>query len=365
MIISIIAVLFTFGLVIFLHEFGHFIVCKLSGIRVEAFSFGFGKELWGKTGGYTRYSVRLIPLGGYVKPQGEDINEYKGEPQEYFSKPWYIRLAVVLAGPFMNYLLAFSLFFAVIFFVGQPVPSDQPVIGDMALNYPAHNAGLKEKDRIISINGKEVSTWLSMAGVIHKSLNKEMKIAYEREGVRKEVAITPVKDPAGRQGIIGISPDVAYKNVSLFRASGMALHQCWFWTSFTITTLAGNIYRMEKPDVAGPIGIVGIVSKAAHSGFSDFIFLLGLISVAVGFFNLLPIPLLDGGHVILYLFEGIFRRKITTNIMRYVNSAGIVILLSIMVFATYSDIMRIWKSKSAKNASPVETVAETGRGEKK
>jgi len=362
MIISIIAVLFTFGLVIFLHEFGHFIVCKLSKIRVEAFSFGFGKELWGITRGDTRYSIRLIPLGGYVKPQGEDITEYKGEPQEYFSKPWYIRLAVVIAGPLMNYILAFFLFLFVIYFVGQPVPSSEPIIGDIAQNYPADIAGLKEKDKIISVNGIKIENWLSMADIIHKNIDKEVTIEYERAGVKNKVKIKTVKDPTGKNGIIGISPEIAYKKVSFLKSVFMSASQCWYWTSFTITTLASNIYHLEKPDVAGPIGIVNVVSKAAHSGFSDLIFLIGLISVAVGFFNLLPIPLLDGGHMVLYLYEGISRRKLTENIMKYVNSTGIAILIGIFIFATYNDISRIWKGKLQKKNISIEEVVKKSEG---
>lgn len=362
MIISIIAVAFTFGIVIFLHELGHFIVCKLSKIRVENFSFGFGKEIFGWTRGDTRYSIRAIPLGGYVKPQGEDITEYKGEPQEYFSKPWYVRLLVVLAGPFMNYVLAFFLFWGVIYFVGQPVPSNDPVIGDLALDYPAQKAGLREKDKIISINGKKVENWISMAEIIHKNIEKEITLTYEREGKIDTIKLKTVKDPTGKRGIIGISPQISYKKVSFFKSIIMGIDQCWYWTAYTVTTLASNIYHMEKPDLAGPIGIVNVVSKAAHSGFSDFIFLLGLISVAVGFFNLLPIPLLDGGHIILYLYEGLFRKKLTENILKYVNSVGMFILMGIFLFATYNDISRIWKGKTQKKNVSIEKVIQKTEG---
>ena len=164
MILSILAVLFTFGLVIFLHELGHFTVCKLSGIKVEAFSFGFGPEIIGRTKGETRYSLRVVPLGGYVKPAGENIEEVSGAPDEYFSKPWYIRLAVVAAGPTMNYILAFVLFSGVILFVGEPVPSTEPVIGDLTQGYPAEIAGLKPGDRVLKVDGVTVSSWAEMAG---------------------------------------------------------------------------------------------------------------------------------------------------------------------------------------------------------
>ncbi|MEF3280145.1 MAG: RIP metalloprotease RseP [Elusimicrobiota bacterium] len=343
MLLSIIAVVFTFGIVIFIHEFGHFIVAKLVGVFVEEFSFGFGKPLWQKKSGDTVYSIRAIPLGGYVKPKGEDINEYKGESDEYFSKKWYERIFIVLAGPFMNYFLAFIIFFGVIFFVGKPVPSTSTIIGEVAPNYPAHLAGLKEGDRIDSINFKKVLTWKDMTDYIYPNIEKEITISYERDGKIYTTTLKTRKDQTMNRGIIGIAPKIDYVHIGFFSSLFNAFKQLWFWTSYTITTLAKNIYHMEKPDVAGPIGIVTIVSKAAHSQLPDFLFLVGLISIAVGFFNLLPLPLLDGGHFILYFFEGIFKKKITPAIMKYVNSTGIVILISILIFATYNDIIRIYK----------------------
>ncbi|MDD2804302.1 MAG: M50 family metallopeptidase [Elusimicrobiales bacterium] len=380
MIISILAVLFTFGLVIFLHEFGHFIVCKLVGIRVDAFSFGFGKELLGFTRGDTRYSLRLIPLGGYVKPAGEEIEEEApaapeepaGQPPSatteaaappaekeaalapymYFAKPWYARFAVVLAGPVMNYLLAFALFSGVILLVGEPRPSKAPVLGDVSQGYPADLAGLKAGDKIVKVDGVTTDSWGAMAGAIYAKVEKEISVTYERAGAAATVKLKTRKSPEGAErGVIGISPAVEYAPVPLLKGLRMGAHQCWYWTNFTVQTLKSNIIKREKPDLAGPIGIVNIVSKAAHTGKADFFFLIGLISVAVGFFNLLPIPLLDGGWMILYLFEGVSRRKLTGNMMKYVNAAGMVMLLSILVFATYNDIMRIVASRAAKQAA--------------
>lgn len=383
MLLSLVAVLFTFGLVIFLHEFGHFIVCRLTGIRVEAFSFGFGKELFGWTSGPTRYSIRLVPLGGYVKPAGEDIEEVsaleqklredgsspaqtgapEGRPPSpapraelpdymYFAKPWYTRIGVVLAGPTMNYLLAFVLFSGVILIVGEPRPSTAPVIGDLTQGYPADLAGLKPGDRVLSVDGKPAADWAAMAALIHPKAGRPVSIAYERGPEKGEVKVTPRKAPDGQErGVIGISPGVDYAPVPLLKGLRMGAHQCWYWTAFTVKTLASNIYRREKPDLAGPIGIVNIVSKAAHSGTADLFFLIGLISVAVGFFNLLPIPLLDGGWFLLYLWEGISRRKLTVDMMKYVNAAGMVMLLGIFLFATYNDIMRIVTTRAAKKAA--------------
>lgn len=348
MIESIIGVIFTFGIIIFIHEFGHFILCKILGVFVEEFSFGFGKPLYQFKKNGTLYSLRLIPLGGYVKPKGEDINEYKGENDEYFSKKWYERIMIVLAGPVMNYFLSFLIFLAVIYIVGKPVPSSSTIIGDLAEGFPASVAGMKPGDKIISIDGVKVEKWKDMMGLISSKIEKDIVIEYEREGRIYKINLKTRKDPTSDRGIIGIVPHTDYEKVSFISAIRFSLEQISYWTILTVKTLAKAIYRKEKPDVAGPIGIIEIVSKAAHSDLSDFFFLVGLISIAVGFFNLLPLPLLDGGHFILYLFEGVFRKKITPQIMKYVSSAGIVILVSILLFATYSDITRIYESHKAK-----------------
>ncbi len=354
MILSIAAVVFTFGIVIFLHEFGHFLVCKFVGIRVERFSFGFGPEIWGFDYGSTRYSFSAIPLGGYVKPAGESPDEVTGDPGEYFSKPWYSRLTVVFAGPFMNYVLAFVLFTGVIFLAGEPVPSAEPVIGEVISGFPAHGAGLEKGDRITGINGMEVKTWSQLAKIIHSLPGKEITLSYSRQDTHKDIIIMPRSDPARKIGLIGISPEVKYQDVGFVTSIKMGAHQCYFWTAYTIVTLASKIYHKEKPDLAGPVGIVSMVSKAAHSGPANFIFLIGLISVAVGFFNLLPIPLLDGGHAVLYIIEGISRRKLTGRVMQAVNSVGLAILLGILIFATYSDVMRMRNPSSPANA-PVQS----------
>ena len=355
MIISIAAVLFTFGLVIFLHEFGHFLVCKLAGIRVEAFSFGFGPELFGRTKGATRYSIRAVPLGGYVKPAGESLDEVSGAPDEYFAKPWYTRLGVVFAGPFMNYLLAFVLFSGVILWVGEPVFSDLPVIGDLSQGYPAETAGLKPGDRFLKVDGVAVENWAGMADKIYGKVEKEISITYSRGGTEATVKLKTRKAPDGSgRGVIGIAPSTGYKRVPFFKGIAMGAHQCWYWTAFTVKTLKSNFDKREKPDLAGPIGIVNIVSKAAHTGLTDLVFLIALISVAVGFFNLLPIPILDGGWAVLYLYEGISRRKLTGKIMQYVNGTGMAMLLSILLFATYNDIVRMVSSRSAKKAAAAQ-----------
>ncbi len=364
MILSTVAVILTFGLVIFLHEAGHFLVCRKLGVRVERFAFGFGPEIVGFTQGETRFSICAIPLGGFVKPAGESIEDTTGHPDEYFSRSPWQRLMIVAAGPAMNYVLAFIMFFGVVYFKGMPEPSTAPVIGELAENYPAAQAGMKKGDRILKVAGVEIDKWSDMAKLIHGYPDKELKLTYAREGGVRSLTITPKLDSATGKGLIGIMPEMSYKSLGLFLSAKEGLYQCWHWTAYTVETLLEKMIKREKPDLAGPVGIIQMVSRAAHSGIEDFIFLIGLISVAIGFFNLLPIPLLDGGHAVLYLWEGISRKKLTVKVIAYVNSVGLVFLLSLLLFATYNDILRIRDQRRAKKEAKAAAEETSTPGQK-
>ncbi|MBI5242438.1 MAG: site-2 protease family protein [Elusimicrobia bacterium] len=345
--LSTLAVLLTFGLVIFLHELGHFIVCKWLGIRVIRFAFGFGPEVFGVTSHGTRFSACAVPLGGYVKPAGESIEDCTGHPDEYFSRSPWQRLAIVAAGPVMNYFLAFLLFFAVVAFHGMPEASTEPIVGEIAAGLPAQKAGLKDGDVILAVDAVEVKTWAELAALIHRSADKKVIIEYRREGKPAKAETTPQFDAALGRGLIGIKPKMVFVRVGFLRSVQEGLFQCWFWTEYTVQTLYQKIRRRERPDLAGPVGIVQMVSKAARSGLEELVFLIALISVAIGFFNLLPIPLLDGGHAVLYLWEGLSRRKLTMKTMAVVNSIGLALLVSILIFATYNDVLRLRESRKA------------------
>lgn len=350
------AVVLTFGLVIFLHEAGHFFVCRWLKVRVEKFAFGFGPELVGVTGkSGTRFSICAFPLGGFVKPAGEELENCSGQPDEYFSQPWHKRLAIVAAGPVMNYVLAFTLFTGVVWIKGMPEPGKAPQIGNLMVGYPADAAGIKLDDKITAVNGKPVATWDELADTIHKFPEKRIRITLERAGQpARQLFITPKKDEQTGNGVIGIMPKPIYTAVSFGAAVKEGADQCWSLTAFTVKTIAAKLYKHEKPDLAGPVGIVQMVSRAAHSGWEDLVFLIGLISVAIGFFNILPIPLLDGGHGAMYLWEGLSGRKLTKEAVATANGVGIAFLLSLLVFATYNDILRIRNARLMKEKAAAE-----------
>src|SRR3990167_1709989 len=234
---------FRFGVVI--HELGHFLVCKWLGVRGEKFAVGFGKELFGFEWKGTRWSFCLLPLGGYVKPAGEELEETTGAPDEFFGQTWYRRIAIALAGPVMNYVLAFTCFFLLVFFLGQPHPFYQPVIGEVVTGYPAQTAGLEKGDKILAINGKQVGTWEEAAKIIHLNPEKPIDMLVQRvvEGnsLNKIAAVVPKKDLQREIGVIGISPLVEMQKLGLLASIEIASQQTVFWTVLTLKYLGDAI----------------------------------------------------------------------------------------------------------------------------
>ena len=357
--LSALGIVFALGLVVIIHELGHFLACRLLDIRVEEFSIGFGKLLkkWGK--GETQYSLRAIPLGGYVKPAGEYYAreaEIK-DPREFAAKPWYARLFMVFAGAGMNYVLAFVIFFFVIISMGLPESNPEkipPFVGEILENSPAQEYGLEKGDKILTINNRQINNWKELVIAIGVSpAGQPVQVEYERKGQ------TYLKDiPTGEDKKLGFAIEPVYEKVGPFKAIGEAAYQCYYWTALSITTIADKLWHKQAPDMAGPIGIFEIVGKGVHSGWEDYFFLIGLISVAIGMFNLFPIPILDGGHIVFFIIEGIRGKRVKESTLAKASSIGAIFLLSLVLYATYSDIMRI-KNRNAKPKAQAEQTAQT------
>lgn len=348
MILTALSVLGVFSTVVVLHELGHFLVCRWLGVRVEKFAIGFGKELFGFDWKKTRWSFCILPLGGYVKPAGEDIEQTTGAKDEFFGQSWYRRIAIAIAGPIMNYVLALVCFFWLMFYWGQPQPSSEPVIGELVSGFPAQLSGLQKGDRIIAINGKQISLWEEAAQEIHLYPDKPIDILFQRKEenntIEKIVALVPKKDPQREIGLIGISPTIEIKPQGFLESWKIAGQQTLFWTVITLKYLGDAIVHRKKPELAGPIGIVTIVAKVVHEGFQELVSLVALISLSLGLFNLFPIPLLDGGHIFLFFLEGLFRRPLSKGAIRITNVIGATFLIAIFLFATTQDIARFGTS---------------------
>jgi regulator of sigma E protease len=368
--ISTAGVLFAFGLVIFVHEFGHFLVAKKSGVKVEQFSFGFGKEIFGFQWGETRYTLNWIPLGGFVKMAGETPEDYKGpafegksnvdpanadHSRDFMAQPWYRRFMIAIAGPFMNYLLSSIIFFLMLSVWGEPIQTNRTQVGEVMPGKPAAAAGIKPGDHVLSVNGEKVEDFLEVALKIHGRPEQATEVVVKREDQELKFTVVPEKDTARNNvGIIGIRPATPiqdHKEIGVVDSAKKAVWQCWNISRFTLYYLGQKIVAREKPDVAGPIGITQVIVKAVKTGWEDFFFLIAMISVAIGLFNLFPIPLLDGGHMLYYLIEGITGRPVSEKVMSKANMVGFALLMSLFVFATFNDIQRIYTDKAAKTAA--------------
>jgi regulator of sigma E protease len=346
--ISALGIVSVFGVVIFVHEFGHFIVAKRMGVKVERFSFGLGPEAFGFQWGETRYCVAWIPLGGEVRMAGESDGATGADrdPREFFAQAWYRRIGIALAGPAMNYLLAFVLFSFVFFFWGESRLSTEPVVGEVLQGTPAAAAGIQGGDLFLSVDGTLVSSWEDLVKFIHSHPEKLLRVELKRGEKVWSASLTPRLDPATQVGLIGIAPTLIYEKRGIVFSVRQGAGRVVDLSLLTMRYLGKKIVSWEKPELSGPIGIAGVIAKATSAGAANFLSLMALLSLGIGLFNLFPIPLLDGGHMVFFLWEGIFRRPVSPRAMKIANTAGLSLLLGIFLFSTYNDIQGLRRAKS-------------------
>ncbi len=354
MLLSVLAVLVVLSPIVIIHEFGHFLACRLTGIRVNEFSFGFGKILWHKKKGDTDYQIRAIPFGGFVEPAGpmfhpEDAKE-PPKPYEFAAKPWYAKFFMVVNGALFNYVLAAVIFSFLAFTQGRPQtdPIKLPaVVGTVAKGYPAETLGLQEGDTITAINGQKISNWKELMGALDTRTG-DLKLDYTRGDEALTATVKADDFLPDHPKTLGITVAPTYEKISWWKAIGAGAYDCYYWTKLSLVSLGKSFSQKKAPELAGPIGIVNIIHQAAHSNWVNFVFLIALLSVAVGMFNLFPIPILDGGYALVYLWEGITHKLPTEKTLNRAANVGLGILVLLVVYASYSDIKRIFfKPKAA------------------
>ncbi|TCO67760.1 RIP metalloprotease RseP [Caldanaerobacter subterraneus] len=331
---TIILSIIVLSVLVMFHEFGHFIVAKLSGARVNEFSIGFGPRLFKKKYGETEYSFRALLFGGYVALEGED--EKSSDPRAIINKPWPVRLAVFAAGPLMNILLAFLLLFIVFFYIGSPVPKVQTVME----GYPAEKAGILPGDKILMINDIMINSWEQLEKAISSSNGKTLVMEIERDNkiIKKEV--TPVFDKKASKVMIGIVP--AYER-SFLLAVKTAVDRTIYFSKLIVLSLAMLISgKVSVNEIMGPVGIVQAVGTVAKTGMINLLAFSALISVNLGLFNLLPFPALDGGRILFVLAEAVRGKPLPPEKEGYIHYLGFLLLIALLIFATYRDIMRIF-----------------------
>ncbi|MDH5661752.1 MAG: RIP metalloprotease RseP [Elusimicrobiota bacterium] len=345
MLLTIFSIIITFGLVIFFHELGHLIAAKRMGVRVEKFSLGFGPEWLGFTKGGTRYVVSLIPVGGYVKMAGEHPGEKRqGTPDEFLSQKWWRRILIVASGPAMNFILAIVIFSLMAFFVGIMIPHyESTEVGSVIPEMPAEKAGVLEKDKIISIDGKEVNNWNEMAEIIHSQPGEEISVKILRGKEEILLKIIPQYDEVRGVGLIGIGPAWHTRRYNFISSIFAGFQQTAFLIVLTLKYIWLMLLGAVKPAVTGPVGIAQMVAQVARTGVYQLLSLIAVISAEIGLFNLFPIPLLDGGHATFYLVEGITGKPLDEKKMRIAQTIGAAIIVFLLVLVTYQDILKLGK----------------------
>lgn len=333
---SIIVAFLVFLTLVTIHEFGHFIMAKWAGIKVNEFAVGMGPAILKKQKGETLYSLRIFPLGGYCAMEGED--EDSADERSFDNAKAYKRLVVILAGAFMNMLLAVVAFLIVNMQSGFTDLS----IDKIEANSPAYIAGIQENDEIISYNGKKPLLFLELRNMIINSKNESDTLTLKRDGKLINVEIKPELATIEDNGKtieykkIGIMPKVRYDFFGAFKES---VNTCRYafrsMFDFLGRAFKGNV---KKNEVSGPVVIIKTIASAAKVGFSSVMFLLGLISINLAFFNLLPFPALDGGKAVFILFEMITGIKPNKKVEYIVNIVGFSLLILLFLFVTYNDI---------------------------
>ncbi|MCK5436590.1 MAG: RIP metalloprotease RseP, partial [Desulfobulbaceae bacterium] len=340
------------GLLIFVHEFGHFIIAKFFDVKVLKFSLGFGPKIIGKQLGETEYIISALPLGGYVKMTGENVNEEvdpEDEARSFANKPVWQRAFIVLGGPVFNLFFAFILYSQIFMVTGLPQMVPGTRIGPVSAESPAEKAGLKENDIILAVDGEDTMEWKDLSRLIQKSNGNPIVLNVEREGEILEITGEPkvedVKNLFGEvvdtRPLLGISPAMEYEEVSFVEAVVAGAEHTYGMIYLTVIGIVKLIQRViPVSELGGPILIAKMAGQQMQSGWIDFGYFIALISVNLGIINLFPIPVLDGGHLVFLSLEAVRRRPLSRKMQEKWASVGLVLLLTLMTFVFYNDITR-------------------------
>lgn len=326
------ATIFVFFIVVLFHEFGHFIVAKISGIKVHEFAIGMGPKLFKINKGETDYTLRLFPIGGYVKMEGED--EYSNDARSFSRKSIKVRMAVIAAGAIMNFILAIIVFSIYSFYIGVPTTT----IDSVSVELPAYEAGLREGDIITLIDNYQISNWEDIKKAISKSDGEDINITVLRNGKEQYFSIKPIIDNDENRLIIGITPKMK-RSLILSIKSGFenVIFVLGLMFQFFAMLFKGKV---TSDDISGPIGIVFLVGEAAKSGLLYVLYVAGFISINLGFFNLLPIPALDGSRLVFLIIELIRGKPVNPEKEGFVHFIGLVFLMLLMLVVAYKDIIK-------------------------
>ncbi len=336
------------GPLIFVHELGHFLFAKRAGVKVERFSLGFGMPLWRKQWGETEYRISAIPLGGYVKMYGEnpDEEETVASPERSFlHQSVWTRIPIVAAGPLFNFLFAILLL-ALIHAIGIPVETSVQ-IGQILEDSAAAEAGLQTGDIVLAFDDKPIAQIHELKSEIVASKGRTVHLRIQRGQEALTIPIMPRKDTPSQEWRIGVAlrpGDFVMQRSNPLLALGQGCAWTWRLTKLSVVgfgkIISGAIPASEG--LAGPIGIARLVRRAADDGWRNLVFFTAAISISLAILNLLPIPVLDGGHLLFFALEIINGAPLSLRKREIAQQVGLLILVSLMIFAAYNDIVKLF-----------------------
>ncbi|MFY9217553.1 MAG: RIP metalloprotease RseP [Tepidanaerobacteraceae bacterium] len=330
---TILSSILVFGMLIFFHELGHFIVAKLSDIKVNEFSLGLGPQLISMKLKETHYSIRLLPFGGYVKMEGEDTDT--SDPRAFNNKSALVRLGVILAGPLMNFILAILLLGIIGFYSGVPTRQVTVTPGE-----PAEISGIQDNDIIHAIDGRKVGHWEEIVEIISGRHNEKISVTVIRDGKYIDYDVTTTVEPKTQRGIIGI------KSVMQKHSVLESIKYGYKKTVLILKLILVGIYQVltgkVKADVVGPVGLAHIVGEAAKIGVYQVLYIAAVISANLGLFNLFPIPALDGGRGIFLVFELLRGKPVAPEKEGLIHFIGFALLMFLMILILFKDLRELW-----------------------
>lgn len=340
---GIILAFLVFGTIVLVHELGHFLLAKKNGIDVEEFSIGMGPRLFSKVAGGTRYSLKLLPIGGSCMMGEDDVDNLS--EGSFNSKSVWARMSVIAAGPIFNFILAFIFSVILVGYVGY----DKPVISGVTSGFPAEAEGMQAGDRILKMNGKKINIWREVVYYNNFHQGETVDVVYERDGKKYEATVTPQKDETGRY-ILGITSPKKYEKANVLTALQYGIYEVKFWICTTLESLKMLVTgKVGINQLSGPVGIVDMVGNTYEQTktagwitvFIEMINIGILLTANLGVMNLVPLPALDGGRLVFLIIEAIRGKRVPPEKEGMVHFAGLMLLFALMIFVMFNDIKRI------------------------
>lgn len=340
---GIVLAILVFGLIVFVHELGHFLLAKANKIKVHEFSIGMGPRLLSFEKGETRYSLKLLPIGGSCM-MGEDDADDTSEGS-FNSKSVWARIAVVAAGAVFNFILALIFAIILVSYTGY----DKPIISGVVEGFPAEEAGMQEGDRIVKMNNKKINLWREVTYYNMFHQGETVDLVYERDGEKYEVTITPKQDEDGSY-LLGVTSPAKYEKANVFTAIQYGVYEVKFWICTTLESLKMLITGAVGVDqLSGPVGIVDVVDDTYQESkeYGVVVVIMQMLNIGIllsanlGVMNLLPLPALDGGRLVFLIVEAIRGKRVPPEKEGIVHGIGMILLLALMAFVLFNDIKRL------------------------